>query len=125
MLDMLLREKDSPADEQSLAAWLGLPEPAPKRPPDRSASSKPGDRWPDVVQAYAEEYRSRTLSREGNESITLGRLDRIAAAFPKRHPDAGPAFGNGSTRRERVPAGTARFRASRPHKTPQTSLDNY
>jgi len=87
MLDMLLREKDAPADEQSLAAWLGLPEPAPKRPTDRPASSKPGDRWPDVVKAYAEEYRSRTLSREGNESITLGRLDRIAAAFPKRHPD--------------------------------------
>lgn len=78
MRDMLLREKDAPADEQSLAAWLGLPEPVLKRPTPRSGSSKPGNRWPDLVKAYLEEYRSRTLSREGNEAITLGRLERTS-----------------------------------------------
>ena len=39
MLDMLLREKSAPADEQSLAAWLGLPEPARKRPTRSSSLS--------------------------------------------------------------------------------------
>lgn len=87
MLDMLLRERDAPADGQSLAAWLGLPEPVQRQPARRAGLSKPGNLWPDVVNAYAIEYRSRTLSREGNEAITLGRLDRIAAAFPKGQPD--------------------------------------
>ncbi len=31
MLDMLLRGKDAPANGQSLAGWLGLPEPAKRR----------------------------------------------------------------------------------------------
>lgn len=93
LLDLFIRGEAGPAEGQSLAGWLGLPEPKrTTRPPraERSQRTRRADHtlWPDLVEMFAQEYRSRTLSREGNEAITLGRLERIAAAFPGRTPNS-------------------------------------
>lgn len=85
-LDLLIRGEWSPHGE-SLAHWLGLPEPAKRRSSRRPRPFK-GSLWFDLVRSYSDEFKSQTMARESNERITVGRLKTIEQAFPDRHPDA-------------------------------------
>ena len=55
-LDMLIRGEAHPSDGQSLAGWLGLPEPAKRKKPRRSDPAE--SLWPDLVAAYATEFKA-------------------------------------------------------------------
>ncbi len=84
-LDLLIRGEWSPNGE-SLAHWLGLPEPA-KRKSSRRPRAFKGSLWSDLVHSYSDDFKSQSMARESNERITLGRLKTIEQSFPERHPD--------------------------------------
>jgi len=81
LLDLHAKGRDGPSPGQSLADWLGLLD-----TPKRKGAKRPAGMWPELVSMYMDDFAARSLARENNQRITLGRLARIRDAF-QCHPD--------------------------------------